>query len=584
MNIFYITAIENNTKIYLSGINGPIRVLKAGEVYRHEITLPATYITSNNKIYILHVTGFGCEVGMAVLPPITCTGSKRIAFTRSTGEFFEMNILVKREGIFSFTLNGSSNLIPTNKFAPVPGSNNEWYSAQVPFTTAQVPEGVASVITNDNFSFQVGILNGNAGTTCRYGYFSSFSSLFIGDDFSMCDNQTASLDAGPGKETYLWRTGATTQKIKVNSSGNYWVTVSTALCVLTDTIRVNARKGKEDLGPDAAICAGDTVRFDGHENFSWQWSDGTTGQYLEATQFGKYWVNVLDKVGCPMTDTVLVTRLSHFNPGIKLKLNSVSVDTAASGTINLNWTNGEPQLFEKNKLFLYKRPLGTDAWELDKILAGDKFSYRDVNNLTHQESYEYYLNLTSACINEHLTSKIHNSILLTAEANSLSELITFSWNPYKEWDLGVKNYELWQKLDTLAGYLPIAVIPGDHNKFSAKLTGEGFNHQYVIRAMEASGNNESWSNDVPFKFEHPVVVPNVFTPNGDTYNQYFIRNILLYKNSQLEIIDRWGKKVFETIGYLNNWDGDDLTSGVYFYILDLKVNDVILRGPVSLVR
>ena len=190
-----------------------------------------------------------------------------------------------------------------------------------------------------------------------------------------------------------------------------------------------------------------------------------------------------------------------------------------------------------------------------------------------------------ACINEHLTSKIHNSILLTAEADSLSELISFIWNPYKEWDVGVKNYELWQKLDTFAGYLPIAVIPGDQNNFLARLTGEGFNHQYIIRALEASGNNESWSNDVPFKFEHPVVVPNVFTPNGDTYNQYFvIKNILLYKNSQLEIIDRWGKKVFETIGYLNDWDGDGLTSGVYFYILDLKVNDIVLKGIVSLVR
>ena len=583
---FFVTATENNTKVFIDGTNVPAKKLNAGEFFRNEITLPATYITSDKKIYVLHVTGFGCEVGMAVLPPITCTGSKQIAFTRSTEEFFEMNILVKKEGIFDFKLNGSTNLITPNRFIPVPGTNDSWYSAQIPFTTSQVPNGLASVISNNNFSFQAGTINGNAGTTCLYGYFSSFSTLFIGDDFAMCSGQTATLNAGPGKDSYLWSTGATTQNIDVKTSGNYWVKVTTAECVLIDTIHVDVRKGVEDLGPDVEICAGDTTKVDGHENFSWQWSDGTTGQYLETTKLGKYWVSVMDPVGCPASDTIMVTRLIHnFDPSTKAKLNFVSVDTAATSIIHVGWTIDEPERLKKNKVFLYKRPLGTTEWLFEKIVAGDKTSFDDTTSLTHMYSYQYYFNLTNPCSVVQLTSKIHNSILLTADADSISEVIGFGWNPYREWDAGVKNYELWRKLDDLQSYARIAVIPGNQNTFSAKLAADGFNHQYALRAIEFNGNYESWSNDVPLKFENPVVVPNVFTPNGDAFNQHFvIKNILLYKNSRLEIIDRWGKRVFETTGYLNDWEGDGLSPGVYYYILDLKMNDKVFKGSVSLVR
>ena len=111
---FFITATEDNTQVFMQGINAPVVNLNAGESDRFEITQPSTYISSTKNIYVIHVTGFGCELAMAVLPPITCTGSKQIGFTRSTEEFFGMNVLVRKEGIFYFTLNGSSKLDTTD--------------------------------------------------------------------------------------------------------------------------------------------------------------------------------------------------------------------------------------------------------------------------------------------------------------------------------------------------------------------------------------------------------------------------------------------------------------------------------------
>ena len=104
--------------------------------------------------------------------------------------------------------------------------------------------------------------------------------------------------------------------------------------------------------------------------------------------------------------------------------------------------------------------------------------------------------------------------------------------------------------------------------------------------LESAGDSESWSNSIELEFEHPVFVPNVFTPNDDSYNQYFeITNIGLYKNSRLIVFDRWGMTIFEANGYQNAWDGNAVSSGIYYYILYLNRNDLKpLKGPLSIIK
>lgn len=63
-----------------------------------------------------------------------------------------------------------------------------------------------------------------------------------------------------------------------------------------------------------------------------------------------------------------------------------------------------------------------------------------------------------------------------------------------------------------------------------------------------------------------LVIPNVFTPNGDPLNQYFQVDQRIF-GGRLTIYDNWGKEVYRSVNYQNDWDGEDLPSGVYFYSL-----------------
>ena len=583
---FFVTATEDNTEVYMEAINVPVARLDAGETQRFDISLPAVQIRSEKRIYVAHVTGFGCEMGMAILPPVTCTGSRQVGFTRSSSEFFFFFFLVRKEGIHYFMLNGSQSLIPPHLFQPVIGTNDKWYTAQLSFTTTDVPVDRSSLITNSKHSFQAGIINGNASTSARFGFFSSFSTLFIGDDFNFCDGATASIDAGPGKESYLWNTGATTQSIEIDKTGDYWVTVSYEDCILSDTIHINEIVGKVDLGPDVDICNGELAKIDGKENFSWLWSDGTTSQFLETPHLGTYWISVFDETGCPASDTIVVGRfVREFDPDVTINMNSVSVDTAIETNIHLKWSASEKESNPMNKVFIYKRSVA-DPWELLGKVAADESTYTVVDNSTDETIFEFYVGLANKCGLEQTVSKIHNTIRLTGEGDEVENIIRLNWNYYHNWHHGVLRYELWRKKENELQYSFFTDMYPDANNFLASIATDAFHHNYIIRGIESSGNGESWSNSIQFDFAHPVFVPNVFTPNDDSFNQFFeIRNIHLYKNARLNIVDRWGMTVFESDGYANDWDGEDLASGVYFYVLRLNRNDAVpVKGWVRIVR
>lgn len=88
-----------------------------------------------------------------------------------------------------------------------------------------------------------------------------------------------------------------------------------------------------------------------------------------------------------------------------------------------------------------------------------------------------------------------------------------------------------------------------------------------------------------------IVIPNGFTPNGDGRNDAWqIDFIELFPECRVEVYNRWGELLFQSVGYTQLWDGrykDGLVPvGTYYYVIEL--NDERFpdpyTGPLTIIR
>ncbi len=86
-----------------------------------------------------------------------------------------------------------------------------------------------------------------------------------------------------------------------------------------------------------------------------------------------------------------------------------------------------------------------------------------------------------------------------------------------------------------------------------------------------------------------LTVPNTFTPNGDGINdEWNVTGLVAYQNAVIDVFDRYGQKVFHSIGYGYSWDGTcngrKLPTGTYYYVIDVKLNGQIISGSLAIIR
>ena len=167
-----VTALMGNTQLSINGVAQT--PLAAGQTLERTFTENVLYITSNQPVNVMHVSGYGCETGMAILPPIQCTGSQSVGFQRTTNSLFALNLFTKTSNIGGFMLNGVTPISST-LFQTVPGSLGLWSYARVEYpNTSIINTNTAYVLSNSQGSFHMGLINVGAGG-CRYGYFSDYA-------------------------------------------------------------------------------------------------------------------------------------------------------------------------------------------------------------------------------------------------------------------------------------------------------------------------------------------------------------------------------------------------------------------------
>jgi len=329
----FIMATEPGTQVFIDGALFTTLAVP-GQQAVYEIRNNSTHVEGDKPIMILHASGFGCELGGAVLPTIDgCTGSVEVSFTRSTDRDFYLNIMTSDASRNSFTMHyedGSSFPIPGTWFEAV-GSTDYVCLSKLNKSFANtrgggVPQGEVVKITNSVSVFHLGLIEGGTTTGCKYGYFSDYSAsrgdVLVVESGSKsifrCFGDTIQLRANGGI-SYSWSPStylddpfiATPIATPPPGVHNYDVTLNRG-CFPDTTISVIVGIAEQVEAffemDEWYICAPDTVTFDNQSfgvdlssmtNVQWDFDlqdPGNPYVYDTSAVMQRYFTNTTDSI------------------------------------------------------------------------------------------------------------------------------------------------------------------------------------------------------------------------------------------------------------------------------------------------
>lgn len=139
--------------------------------------------------------------------------------------------------------------------------------------------------------------------------------LELADQQSICQGQTATIDAGAGYDSYLWSNGSTTQAIEVGAAGIYSVTVTQGSCSFTDEVEVIEAVPPQISTSVSQDCAGGQVILEVMPPVGGAilWPDSSTGSKFTATSSGEVEVKFIYP-SCELSSTIEVELYDYEQP------------------------------------------------------------------------------------------------------------------------------------------------------------------------------------------------------------------------------------------------------------------------------
>ncbi len=564
----FILAVNDDTQLFIDGSLTPNTTINLKETYSCDITQNVTYFRTSKPVYFLHMSGFGCELGVTLLPSIKCSGSGQISFVRSTDEFLGLNIMTKNGNQGNFKLNDNQTIINANSFQPVPGTNNEWVAAQLTFSTSQIKSGTANVIRNTSGVFHLGMINGGSTSGCRYAFFSAFNkySPKIQSQY-LCVNDTTDFQLSDASviDSVRWNFNdpASNQNTSISHHpkhvfsrlGTYNVSAIYFYECGTDTvfqqIKINPLPTVY-LGADTATCFEPVNLNAGSENNAYIWSNGQTSSSITANSSGLYSVIVTNNFGCSASDSinVQVKPLPSVNLGSDLSAcsNQDIVLNAGNGQEHYLWSNGA-----STQTIL---PTQTGRYII---------TVSDRTNCTNSDTINVVFNP--------LPIPTINSTLFSPETNIANYYSESSMTNYK-WIVSPGG----------------TIIAGDGTETITVKWNTAGSQTVSVNYFNSNGCSAEVATEKNVMVDRPTVkIIEAFSPNGDGINDFMqFKHLNYYPGSKLFVYSKVGNIVYQSNDYQNDWDGRILSqklqnqsmiqSGIYYYLLKLGGADRIIKG------
>ncbi|MBK9152558.1 MAG: hypothetical protein IPM26_16950 [Saprospiraceae bacterium] len=160
----------------------------------------------------------------------------------------------------------------------------------------------------------------------------------------ICEGSSTDFTA-TGGVSYVWNTGANTNILNINTSGNYTVTVTDANgCTATaaKSLTISANPTATITG-QSSICEGAATEFTALGGVSYAWSNGASTAAITVSNAGVYRVTVTDANGCISTGERTLTinnRPAAAISGADEICEGSSTDFTATGGVSYVWNTG----------------------------------------------------------------------------------------------------------------------------------------------------------------------------------------------------------------------------------------------------
>lgn len=219
----YIYPTKDNTVITVNGTSAGTFNRGAYHAVSNSVGSGYTIIESDKNVLVYQMAGGQtCEVGGAIIPPASCSGSTEVSITKPSNQEQYLNVLIQSGGETGFTFNGSPLSGGFYDISEIPG----WKAATI-VVSSLLNIGETGLIAN-TVPFHLGLTAITPGGT-RYGFFSNFNEfkpvLSVVEDQT---NETAVMTTDLVAGTYQWyfspSEDSTAQPISGATTGSYTAT------------------------------------------------------------------------------------------------------------------------------------------------------------------------------------------------------------------------------------------------------------------------------------------------------------------------------------------------------------------------
>jgi len=215
-----------------------------------------------------------------------------------------------------------------------------------------------------------------------------------------------------------------------------------------------------------------------------------------------------------------------------------------------------------------------------------EFTYIDTNVYSDQYQYAYVVDAIDDCDKVIKRSNVGRSIHLQVRGDKYAYEHELNWTPYIDWEQygsGVQLYDVHLGLNNEFDGKAIGSVSGKTFNFFDAINLEveyASTFCYYVEAVEQEPNlfgfrDSARSNKVCISHDPDVYIPDVFTPNKDSRNEFW-KPVMPFVDPAdyiCDIYDRWGNKIFVVDedhyeGFPGeNEDGAPYPVGVYIYHL-----------------